>query len=290
MDAALALSSSWPGRAAIYSHICCGLGAFVDNSVTLSMSSRAGMALLNEIEEFLQQKWRLAFGIDSRMYVIAAGRDDGNDIGTSFRGWRRLESMKLSGHIIASNGSIMPDVVDAIASMWACFYAHLSPGLRSASFTAKMRFLQNCVRPLAAWKWSQWPFTTTAAQKLDQCQTHMIAILNPVPSRPDEPPLEYFARRSRSCGRIAKKVGKWSLQWAQSLPRWKGHYERDHANCHWNTAIAAWHDRNWLATRRLNHTGANATTRTRTRSTTGRVLARWHESLDVASQHVIECL
>ena len=245
------------------------------------------MAILNELEALLWQKWGLSFGADSRMYLIAAGGDDGIDIGDSFRGWTRLESMKLLWHVVASNVSISTDVRDTIASMWACFYANLSPALRTASFKAKMGFLQRCVRPLAAWKWSQWPFTKTMATKLDQCQTHMIAILNPVQPLGHESPLEYFSRRSCLCGRTAKRIGKWSVQWAESLSNWKGHHERDHSKCHWNPAIAAWHDQQWLETQRRNNTGANATSRTRTRSTTGRVLARWRESLDVAAYHVM---
>ena len=288
MDAAFSLSSTWPGRAMSYGSICCGLGTFVDNLVTLSINSRSGMALLDDLETFIHGKWGLTFGLDSRMYIVAAGGDDGVDIGTCYRGWKRLGSMKLLGHVLNSNNSIMPEVMDTVASMWTCFYANLSPALRSASFKAKMGFLQRCVRPLAAWKWSQWPFTKTAATKLDQCQTHMIAVLNPVQQLSHESPLEFFARRSRLCGRMAKTAGKWSLQWARSLPKWKGHYERDHAQCRWNPSIAAWHDNIWLEAQRMEHTGANATTRTRTRAKTGRVLARWHESLEHANLHVAQ--
>ena len=287
MDAALALSPTWPGQAASYGQICCGLGTFVDNLVTLSINSRAGMALLDQLEAFLVQNWGLTFGDDSRMYVIAAGGDGGNGIGSSFRDWKGLQSMRILGHGITSNKSIMPDIRNTIAAMWACFYANLSPSLRSASFKAKMNFLQRCVKPLAAWKWSQWPFTKTGAIKLDQCQTHMISILVPVHALAHEQPLDYFARRSRICGRMAKSAGKWSIQWAESLPKWKGHYERDHSNCEWNPAIATWHDQCWLEAQRRNYTGANATTRTRTRSTIGRVLARWHETVAVAGIHAL---
>ena len=288
MDAANTLSSTWPGRAASYGPICCGLGTVVDNLVSLSINSRCGMALLDDFEAHIWQKWGLSYGQDSRMYLLAAGGDDGVEVGTCFRGWKRLESMKLLGHIISSNNSIMPEVADTIASMWTCFYANLSPGLRSATVKARMGFLQRCVRPLAAWKWSQWPFTKTAATKLDQCQTHMIAILNPVQLLSHETPLDFFARRSRLSGRMAKTAGKWSMDWAKSLFNWKGHFERDHAQCRWNPAIAAWHDKLWLEMQRRKHTGANPTTRTRTRSVWGRVLARLHESLDEARRHLAE--
>ena len=190
--------------------------------------------------------------------------------------------MRCLGHWLSPDGSVTVDSQNTIASMWKCFYANLNGGLRTSSKATKLRFLDACVRPLAAWKWARWPWQKTAATRLDQTQTHMIAILCPVQPRPREEPLEFFRRRSLLTGRIAAAAGRWSKSWAKAVVGWHGHYTRDHAGCKWAPAISAWHDREWLAERRLRHTGANKTTRTNTRATQSRVHVRWLDGLEAA--------
>ena len=277
LDVPLALQGSWPTRASIYNDVCCAVGSYVDNLVSLAPSHQAAVGILEDFGAELTSRWQLTYGDDSREFLPARGYPEDELERNPAPGWKCCDTMRCLGHWLSSDGSIGVDCRNTIAAMWKCFYANLNGGLTTSSRTTKLNFLDRCVRPLASWKWARWPHQRTLATKLDQAQTHMIGILCPVHPRPQEAPLDYFRRRSLLNGRVATKAGRWSQAWARAIVGWQGHFTRDHANCKWAPAMSAWHDSEWLEARRGRYRA-----RTRTRATRGKPSVRWQDGFDAA--------
>ena len=275
LDVALALQDGWPRRASSYNNVCCAVGSYVDNLVSLAASPSDAMDVLEEFGYELNSRWQLSFGAESKEFIVARGFP-ANELDQR-PGWKHCDGMRCLGHWLSSDGGTTVELRSTIASMWKCFYANLSPGLRASSQKARLNFINSVVRPLASWKWARWPWQKTAATRLDQTQTHMIGILFPVHSRPDEIPLDFFRRRSLLNGRLATSAGRWSRAWATAVVKWHGHFTRDHANCQWALAISAFHDGAWLAQQRALHNS-----RTRTRATLGKPHLRWLDGYEAA--------
>lgn len=282
LDVAKERQHVWEQLCIWYSGRAMAVSSFVDNVYTCAHSVENAVAVLEDLELFLRERWRLTFGADSRKVLMANGYDTrGLDISLLAR-WQVATCSNCLGHWLQSDGGIAYDLKDTKAKMWRAFYANLGRGLRATSIKRKMSFLETCVRPIAAYRWSRWPFGRSAAAALDKTQVHMVSCLVAVEPRPHENASDYWRRRSLNAGRLIASKGRWSQHWAKSIRTWAAHIERRHDEGTWNLEIFQHHDENWLNSQREIHEGASITSRTRTRAVHGKVQRRWQEGVGEA--------
>ena len=196
--------------------------------------------------------------------------------------WTFKQQMRCLGHIISANGSIEADFEQAKASMWAAFWINFRPSLRNATKDAKLRFLRSCIASIGRFKWSRWPFQPTYAKRLDQIQTHMIALLFPCQPKDLEEKDSYFQRRSLLAGRLASSCGRWSAAWANAVCRWHDHCVRAHDTRNWCSFVYLHRGADWLAAQRLQNSRQGERNRTNTRSYRGKVTRRYFEGHEQA--------
>ena len=185
--------------------------------------------------------------------------------------------MKCLGHILSSSCPSSPDFSDARAQAWGAFYANFGPGLRTSSTATKLRFLNSCVLPILSFRWAQWAWQTSLAQRIDSLQRHMTTLLFPVKPRPSEDTASYFLRRSRVMGQIAQAVGSWSQAWAHQLETWNAHVRRRHDSRVWSHHLIDWHATQWLEDRRALASRRGQYRGTATRSLQGPPARRWQD-------------
>ena len=277
LDVAHSRMEVWKQLSAQYNSMSFSLTSFVDNVYSTGRTPADAIGILEDLELQLGNKWRLHFGHDSKEILPTTGCDVHDLSAHVLSTWPPKSTMKCLGHIISANGSIENDFKHAKASMWGAFWANFRPGLRKAPSRAKLRFIQTCIKPVAAFKWSRWPWQKTYATRLDQTQSHMLALLFPCAPLPGESDNDYFRRRSLRTGRLATKMGRWSTQWAQSVRNWHAHCARAHDAKNWCSHIYSFHGPAWLQQQRQNNSRQGETNRTCTRSTQGKVTRRWFE-------------
>ena len=157
------------------------------------------------------------------------------------------------------------------------------PGLLKCSLWRRLLFLQSSVLPIFRYKFSRWPWSKTIAGKLDAAQTHMIALLNPLPRWTGESDQDFLTRRSLAAGRLATSSGRWSHHWASAVCSWEAHVNRAHDPKAWSKAVYSYRGASWLQQRRAEFSSGQ-TSRTNTRSLHARVAARCEESLEAARE------
>ena len=222
---------------------------------------------------------QLSIGIDSKVAIPALGAVDTVPTSPS---WQVTSKMRCLGHTLSSNGSIDVDFDDTVRRIWGCFYGNMCRGLRKASPLARLRFLASCVRTIASFRWTRWPFQASCARRLDGIQTSMIMQLFPFQVRPHEDALGFHLRRAQLCGRSASTLGRWSTAWQRHTVSWHEHVERAHDVKAWNHKIYRWRAKAWLQEQRFKHGRGVATNRTCTRAKQGRPATRWFEGYDQA--------
>ena len=186
--------------------------------------------------------------------------------------------MRCLGHHISNNGSIAADFHSTTTAMWNALYANLHAGLSTAPLSAKVRFLESCVRSSGSYHWSRWPFQPTYAKRIDSLQTHMIAVLENHQPRDHEDTDDFFRRRSLSAGRVAARVGRWSHRWANSIVSWSQHLIRQHDLHAFSSRIYKYRGSAWLELQRQSFNYF----RTGTRVTHEKVCARWQDTVEPA--------
>ena len=277
LDAAHERLRVWNQLSSEYNGVNFSLTSFVDNVYATGRNVSDAVAILKDLEQHLSNKWRLSFGADSKEILPTAGCQTDALDALSMSEWPVKRTMKCLGHFLTSNGSIEEDFLHAKTCMWSCFWANFRPGLKRAPRHAKINFLERCVRPIASFKWSRWPFQPTYAKKLDQIQTHMLSLLFPCAPLMHEGTDDYFRRRSLNTGRLATSAGRWSASWAVSVQRWHDHVMRAHDETNWCHYVYNFHGQSWLDLQRRMQSKAGETNRTCTRSAHGKVTRRWFE-------------
>ena len=189
--------------------------------------------------------------------------------------------MRCLGHCLTSNGSIVEDFQDAVKNVWGAWHSNVSAGLFQAPPVARMRFLNRCVKPMIAFKWSRWPYSESLENKLNQLHRHLISSCLRIPPAAHETPDDYHKRVSSAAGRIASQTGRWSDSWRSALVSWNGHVQRAHDPGSWSGPVADWHDLYWLLEQRVANGSQGSFARTRTRAARGPPSKRWAEGYDV---------
>ena len=162
--------------------------------------------------------------------------------------------------------------------MLRAFHANMKAGLKRASVTVKLRFLDSCVLPIARSRWARWSYTKQTANKLDALQRSMIAAFIGIVPNSGEEYEAFFTRRHTETSTLALQSGLWSKHWATSIVSWSEHIERGHDERAWSPSLLQWQNSNWLLVRRYLLPGSA----TRTRVCRGRPFTRWEEGLEAA--------
>ena len=249
---------------------------FVDNFFTTCRSPQSAAEIIDDAASYLFENWKLSIGDGTRIVLPVTGCD-----ASSFdaAGWTLARDMRCLGQRLASTCTIAADFEETSAKLWGSFYANLQPSLLNSPLACRLQFLKTCVRPVASFRWSRWPFQPTYAKKLDGIQNHMTARLLQVKQRPGEDFDIYFSRRRRLCAEISGEHGKWSTSWAQSCLAWEAHVRRGNDPNSWSKPIYEWHGSSWIHAQRVRHARGGATNRTGARSGPGRPATRYYEGV-----------
>ena len=186
------------------------------------------------------------------------------------------------GHRLSSNGSIALDFQDTCARMWGGFFKNLRPSLLMSPPKHRCHYLQSCVRPVGAFRWSRWPFQSSYAARLDGMQNHMLARLLQTNRLPGEDTDCYFRRRRAICRRLSAKIGRWSDSWARAVCTWVGHVQRGHDPGSWTAPLYSWHAAEWLQLQRVASWPGSSSSRLGTRAGPGRPATRYFEGAKLA--------
>ena len=190
--------------------------------------------------------------------------------------------MRCLGHVLSYNCSIAGDLRDMGAKLWGALFANLQPALLKSPLPVRLRFMQQCLRPIGKFKWTRWPYHTAYAARLDGIQSYMVSkMLDMKPAR-GEASADFFLRRRRESSRIARNSGKWSRDWAKSNRDWQAHIERNHDPGTWSKPLCDWKGHSWLAGRRVASSKADARSRTESRARSGRPCQRWADGVAAA--------
>ena len=247
------------------------LGSFVDNLFATGFDAESAVGILNDAETYLEEKWKLKIGCDSKVVLPAKGAET-----TAMAGWTIADRMKCLGQILSNNGTIAEDFEETERKMWGSFYRNLQPGLRGASQKARLGFLSSSIKPVASFRWSRWPFQASYAKRLDYVQTSMIGRLENIRPRLGEEPSCFFRRRAQRCNQLANISGKWSCSWRRHVCTWRAHLERGHDQHAWAHKFFNHQAEEWLST------DSCSSSRLRTRVCPGRPSTRWFEGVHSA--------
>ena len=279
LDVASQRLAVWQRDALKISGTFCCLGTFVDNLATIAETPEKAIAILADCEAALLQRWCLRIGADSKEYMTC--RSYPHDICVPAE-WQRRSTLKCLGHHLDDDAGISSCFRFCSSAMRKSFYANLSLGLLRASKPAKYKFLNSCVRTIASFRWSRWPYTKTYAAKLDALQRGFLTALLQIKRKPDEPLDAFVQRRHITGGHLATSCGRWSLDWARSVVSWDGHVRRAHDNGTWSHGFLEWRSEAWLSAQRSLFSSFGES-RTRTRRYHGRVQQRWQTGVNLAN-------
>ena len=282
LDVAAVRMPIWGPNALQVGRLHCCLATFVDNLLTLAETPEKAIAIMSDCEDELSKRWCLKIGPESKEYMTCRGYPWQIHIPPE---WQRRTTLKCLGHRLDDDGGIGSCFSACTAAMSRSFYANLTAGLFRASRAAKYRFLSSCVRTIAHFRWSRWPFTKTYAAKLDGLQRKFLTALMQIRPNVGEPYDAFVQRRHITGGHLASACGRWSRAWAHSVITWDAHVRRAHDSGAWSHALLDCQPETWLDLQRWWHS-ALGESRTRTRAYRGHVHQRWSAGVNLAGEYV----
>ena len=261
------------------------LAVYVDNIFSTGRDADGAVAILQDCEAYLEQRWGLHIGGDSKFFLCAQGCSAPHSETVSWA-HRQQDTFSALGHILSADGRIEPCLSATIASMWRSFYGNFGRSMNSAPLEMKLNLLDRTVRPIASYRMSRWPFQVHAAKRIDRTQTKMIRTLMREKVQAGDDPAAFVLRRNRAAAGVARRRGLWSAVWKRRVIEWNDHLGRERNRNSWAAKTLIFHGSEWLQERRRMHaTGSSSSLlagRTCTRATRGIVHRRWHDGVDAA--------
>ena len=150
------------------------------------------------------------------------------------------------GHFLSASASIAVDWNETVKKIWGAYWANSHAGLLRASRQAQDRFMKGSLKPVAAFRWSRWPWQRTYGKRLDKIQRALIGCMRPVCPQPGEEISIYHRRRHLLHSRAAEQQGRWSKLWAKNVINWENHVTRAHDSGIWSLPLHDWHGEQWL--------------------------------------------
>ena len=251
------------------------MSTFVDNLYVAGKSCYTVSKILDDAEDFLCQTWELRIKPTSRAILAPVNCVDVSVIDE--RKWPVVTAMKVLGHCLQNDGGIDACFDATVQSMWRAFYGNCV-GVKTSRMSVKSRLalVSRTVTPILRYKWTRWPFTCCRAQRLDAIHRHMFGVMLRLERKRDESIDVYVRRRGRETGRLQKLHGSWSRQWAFGVVGWSEHLERERNSLTWAAMLSKLRTPTELAERRAQRG------RPSTRSCSGYIRRRWHESIATA--------
>jgi hypothetical protein len=237
---------------------------------------------MSDCEAALLCRWCLRIGSDSKEFLTCRAYESPIHIPEL---WTRRTTLKCLGHQLDDDAGIGSCFNACAAAMCRSFYANLTAGILRAPKAAKYKFVTSCVRTIASFRWSRWPFAKSYAIKLDSLQRKFLTSVMQVKPNSGEPYDAFVQRRHIIGGHLASACGRWSHAWARSVISWDAHVQRAHDDGAWSHVLRDWRSGQWLILRRLLHS-ALGESRTRSRTNRGRVQQRWSAGVQLAEEFV----
>ena len=91
---------------------------------------------------------------------------------------------------------------DAVEKVWGAWFGNVTEGLFWAPVAQRLRFINNCLRPMMSYKWSKWPRSENTAKRVDQLHRHLVATSLRLPMLPGENAEAYHLRKHRASARL----------------------------------------------------------------------------------------
>ena len=180
------------------------LATFVDNLIILAPTAQDAVEVQNDIARHLLNHWGLLIATESEELLVCKGwKGSSCDI----TGWQHAEHMKTLAHCLSNNGGYQKCLHETMASILRSIYGNINTALRKAGKRAKLRFLSNCVLPIAQARWARWPYFITTANTFNALQRKMLASLFNIVPRSEEPYDVLCQRRLRKTSTMAKEMG-----------------------------------------------------------------------------------
>ena len=258
------------------------LATCVDNLVTIAETPEQAIEIMSDCEDVMLQRWCQRIGSDSKEFLTCRAYQSPINIPGI---WSRRTTLKCLGHHLDDDAGIGSCFKACAAAMCRSFYANLTAGLLRASKAAKYKSVNSCVRAIASFRWSRWPFSKTYAMALDALQRKFLTSLMQVRKNDGEPYDAFIQRRHLIGGHLATACGRWSHAWARSVVSWDAHVRRAHDDAAWSHLLLEWHSEPWLMMQRWLHS-APGQSRTKTRAYHGRVQQRWVAGVALAEATV----
>ena len=206
--------------------------------------------------------------------------------------WPVVRLYGVLGHHISDTGTVRPSWTLCKQKMWRAFFGNFGNRIvKKVPVEQKVLTVKRAVQPLLTYKCSIWPPQVTLAKEIDGVQRKMISILAPTRRRPTEDARQHAKRQSRQANALARQTGLWSKYWFDRAVAWDGHVRRDHVGLEWNSKFLELRNSAWLRDQRALFapsvsSRSNPWTifagRTGTRSSPGKVQARWEEAIEFA--------
>ena len=156
---------------------------------------------------------------------------------------------------------------------------------------AQSRVFGRTIIPVFSYRCARWPWSKTAARRVNRTQMLMCGRMLAIRRDPAEPVSEFCNRRDIRAGKLADKMGRLSRLWADRVLRWSDHLVRPRNDASWASQAFSIQRADWLMTQRAPYV---CNSRSLIAGATGtRALAcapklRYEDSLDEALAHLME--
>ena len=217
---------------------CYSLASFFDNLLPTGFTPEGAVAILDDCESFLQRRWGLRFGDDSREFMVRRGYPGQVIVEPSLR---QVKMMKSLGHHLDDDGGFAACFEEICASMWRSLFGNLNQGWTQASARAQMRFLNTSIATIPGFRWSRWASQNAYEKRIDATPRHMIGSFLRMRPAHGETYEEVVHRRRLRTGALATQHGRWRDKWAANVKKWHAHVLRNHDPTTWSHSLLQWH-------------------------------------------------
>ena len=263
MDLIEVKATSWNPYAFPLGNSSLACATWIDNIFTFSKSCAGAAQILEQIEQYLLQKWSLEIKASSRSMLVCRG----GDTSAVPPNYECSSSLNVLGHHVQCDAGARAEWRSMRGMLWGCFWKNA--GNRSVSTQSthqKIMLLCRSVYSRFAWKFGRWPYQKSIAIEMDQMQSKMVSVLLNLPKSPLEDIEGYCRRRSRVARKVSAEIGLWSLMWAEKVINWHEHVLRGakhssrsdgEAYLSMNANLIHFHDAKWLFHKRSQWTAQN---------------------------------
>ena len=273
-------------------------GSWVDNIYCASDTAENACHMLSRVFDLLKRDWGLDLKSGSGSCLVARGHDFGDFEPASEI--PLVSSVEVLGWWISDNASMSLNWQRTVAACWAAFYANVrSRGWKRLGVQRRLALLDRVVRPLLSYKLRIHGPSPHYFSQLQKLQRHMVSRACGNFRLATEDWKSFCSRVARHAkSLVGTKVSDWAQNWVKGALRWDAHLRRDNSeqlktithgadfytctSFSWAASLVCFLDSEYFDQRRRVESRdifGRVHTRTNTRSCTGHVPLRWHDSI-----------